>query len=105
MRPLPLSPPDMTLNPSVTLVWSRSDPRRATAAKSAVADLDNYRPKSQVRFRFVVHPSRLAALAPQDDGYIVLMARPVAARQHRLARLTAAPAGLFRGRVLPVTPI
>src|SRR6516162_4508526 len=33
----------------------------------------------------------------------LLMARPVAARQHRLARLTVALAGLFRGRVLPVT--
>jgi hypothetical protein len=35
-------------------------PRRATATKSAIADLDNYDPKSKVRFRLAVHPSRLA---------------------------------------------
>src|SRR5262252_7917007 len=53
---------------SVTLRWPRSGPRRATAAKSAVADLDNNSPKSEARFRLAVHHSRLAPLAPQDNG-------------------------------------
>jgi hypothetical protein len=48
---------------------SRCSPRRPTAAKSAVADLENHDPKSEARFRLATHPSKLAAapLAPQDD--------------------------------------
>jgi hypothetical protein len=42
--------------------------RPSKSAKSAVADLDNYDPKSETRFRLAVHASRLTSFAPQDDG-------------------------------------
>src|SRR6516165_2761201 len=69
---------------TVTLRWPRSGPRRATATKSDIADLDNYDPKSQARFRSAVHPSRLATLAPQDDGDF---ARDRRLKSRRLGRL------------------
>jgi hypothetical protein len=44
-------------------------PDKALAAKRpSKGDGNNYDPKSKVRFRLAVHPSRLASLAPQDDG-------------------------------------
>ena len=43
--------------PSVTLRYERSEPRRATAAKSAIADLDIKLPKSGSRFRLAPLPT------------------------------------------------
>ena len=39
---------------SVILRWPRSGPRRMSATKSAVADLENHDPKSETRFRLAV---------------------------------------------------
>src|SRR5512135_2120493 len=72
---------------------------KVAAKRPSKGDGNNYDPKSKVRFRLAVHPSRLASLAPQDDG-------PRVARLTWYAALARARGRchLSMERLLPETP-